>query len=157
MVFLVTMVSHSTSTASSPIKETKTSNLQVTPSRYLNSYPFQGDDDVFVFINDKLAIDLGGVHPAQTASIDLTYPSSGCPANVPAGPCSLSGWKSSTPCACILGLKPGNTYSFDLFYNERHTTESDLAFSTTIIIQCPAYDWCGVCQGDGQSCWYDNR
>jgi fibro-slime domain-containing protein len=40
-------------------------------------FSFTGDDDVFVFINDQLAIDLGGVHSAESASIDLTYPSGG--------------------------------------------------------------------------------
>ena len=34
-------------------------------------FKFTGDDDVFVFINRHLAIDLGGVHDAETASVDL--------------------------------------------------------------------------------------
>jgi fibro-slime domain-containing protein len=36
-----------------------------------------GADDLFVYINNVLAIDLGGVHSTETASIDLTYPA-GC-------------------------------------------------------------------------------
>src|SRR5262249_24438484 len=35
------------------------------------TFSFAGDDDVFVFINRKLAIDLGGLHTTQTASVDL--------------------------------------------------------------------------------------
>ena len=35
---------------------------------------FAGDDDVFVFINDNLAIDLGGVHNTESAFINLTWP-----------------------------------------------------------------------------------
>jgi hypothetical protein len=49
-------------------------------------------------------------------------------------------------------LTKGNSYSFDLFYAERHTTSSDLTFTTSLLIQCPWYDWCGVCQGNGQTC-----
>ena len=34
-------------------------------------FTFTGDDDLFTFINDKLAIDLGGVHGPQSDTIDL--------------------------------------------------------------------------------------
>jgi fibro-slime domain-containing protein len=64
----------------------------------------RGDDDVWVFINNNLAIDLGGVHPAETASIDLD----------------------------TLGLTAGQTYDFDLFFAERHTTESSFRVVTNI-------------------------
>ena len=69
-----------------------------------------GDDDVFVFINDKLVIDLGGVHPAASDSVSLD----------------------------TLGLTPGNNYSFDLFFAERHTTESSLTFTTSILFEEPS-------------------
>lgn len=63
-----------------------------------------GDDDILLFINDKLVVDLGGTHTAQTATVN----------------------------ADTLGLVPGKTYTFDLFFAERHTVESTLAFTTNL-------------------------
>ncbi|RMG98765.1 MAG: fibro-slime domain-containing protein, partial [Deltaproteobacteria bacterium] len=71
-------------------------------------FTFRGDDDVFVFMNGKLAIDLGGVHPPQQATIDLDAE------------------------AANLGLVVGNTYDLDLFFAERHTTQSSFRIETTI-------------------------
>ena len=67
-------------------------------------FSFTGDDDVFVFIDKKLAIDLGGVHGPQSASIVLS----------------------------TLGLTVGNTYDFDFFFAERHTSGSNLKIETSI-------------------------
>jgi len=120
-------------------------------------FNFAGDDDVWVFINDKLALDLGGVHGTEGGSLDLTWPTAGCGGyTLPSNPryCATKyGSAISIPCACLLGLQgPGNTYTFDLFYNERHTVGSDLAFTSSLQLVCPFYDHCGVCLGDGQSC-----
>lgn len=70
------------------------------------TFSFSGDDDVWVFINRSLAIDLGGVHPTESASVNLD----------------------------TLGLTAGNTYDFDLFFAERHTTGSDIAIDTSIVL-----------------------
>jgi fibro-slime domain-containing protein len=74
------------------------------------TFTFTGDDDLWVFLNDRLAIDLGGVHGALSATVDL---------DASAG---------------TLGLVTGNTYDFDLFFAERHTSQSNFRIETTIAL-----------------------
>ncbi len=71
-------------------------------------FTFRGDDDVWVFINKRLAINLGGLHQALTGTIDFNAR------------------------ATELGIVPGSTYSFDVFHAERHTTESNFRIETSI-------------------------
>ena len=74
-------------------------------------FTFSGDDDLWVFLNGKLAIDLGGVHPQETETISLD---------------ALAG---------TLGITTGNTYSFDLFFAERHTSASNFCIETSIQLE----------------------
>jgi fibro-slime domain-containing protein len=67
-----------------------------------------GDDDVFVFINRRLAINLGGIHQTLSASVDLDAQ------------------------AQALGLTPGGSYDLDIFFAERHTFGSTLMVRTSI-------------------------
>ena len=69
---------------------------------------FRGDDDLFVFINGKLALDLGGVHGPLEGTIDLDAQ------------------------AQDLGIQPGQTYALDFFFAERHTVQSNFRIETTI-------------------------
>ena len=72
------------------------------------TFKFSGDDDVWVFVNDKLAVDLGGIHQAQDGQVDLDA------------------------AATTLGIKKGVVYDLDLFQAERHTNSSDFRIDTDL-------------------------
>ncbi|MEL6497652.1 MAG: fibro-slime domain-containing protein [Planctomycetota bacterium] len=74
-------------------------------------YTFTGDDDVWVFINGKLAIDIGGVHGQMSRSVNLDEK------------------------AEELGLEAGGTYQLKLFFAERHTSESNFRIETNITLR----------------------
>ncbi len=71
-------------------------------------FTFSGDDDVWVFINERIAIDLGGLHPRREGSVNLDQRAS------------------------ELGISVGGTYKLEIFHAERHTGASNFRIETTI-------------------------
>ncbi len=67
-------------------------------------FSFRGDDDVFVFVNDQLVINVGGIHEPELADVKIDS----------------------------LGLTKGQEYRLDFFSAERHKILSNILFTTTL-------------------------
>jgi len=97
---------------------------------------FTGDDDVFVYIGGKKVVDLGGIHPAQSASV------------------TLGAGTNTVPASALINLVPGSTYEIAVFQAERQTTGSNYkltlqGFNRTVsVCTVPAVPLTYVREGD---------
>ena len=77
-------------------------------------FTFRGDDDLWIFVNNKLALDLGSMHGPEEGTIDFDA------------------------LADFLNIVPGRVYPMDIFHAERHTTGSNFRFETNITCFVPS-------------------
>ena len=77
-------------------------------------FTFRGDDDIWVFINKKLALDNGGAHLAAPGHVVLKNLNSTYGPNF---------------------LEPGKDYALDIFFCDRRTTMSNVIIKTNMFIK----------------------
>jgi fibro-slime domain-containing protein len=87
------------------------------------SLVFSGDDDLWIFVNRRLALDVGGLHSPQERTLDVDQS------------------------AAALGLTVGGLYEIALFHAERHSGGSN--FKLTLTGFAPTTSTCGPQCGDG--------
>lgn len=97
-------------------------------------FHFDGDDDVYLFINGELVMDLGATHNNTASTIYLNN-------YVTWAETVLKNRKNYTleevARAEKLALKDDETYSFDFYYMERHGTGANLRIETNINVVVP--------------------
>ena len=78
------------------------------------NFTFRGDDDVWVFVKNKLVMDIGGIHEAKEESFNLDQ------------------------LRTRLNLVDGERTTMNFFYVERHANDANILITTNIITTKPS-------------------
>ncbi len=93
-----------------------------------DTFYFIGDDDIWLFLNNRLVMDLGGPHEntatngQATVLIDTCFKHTGA-------------LGALVPADTMVNYQ---TYNFDFFYAERHSSNSDIKITTNMLFYVPA-------------------
>ena len=100
-------------------------------------FEFEGDDDVYLFINGELVLDIGGAHSITKVGLNVNDYVDWA-RKVTANPTAYSADEVAR--AKKLNLKDGEKYTFDFYYMERHGWGSNCRIATNIVVTDPALD-----------------
>ncbi|MCD8148073.1 MAG: fibro-slime domain-containing protein [Clostridiales bacterium] len=90
-------------------------------------FEFSGDDDIWIFVDDELVLDMGGVHSALSGTINFSK------GTVTINKSNGTEW-SSTTISTLLGddLKAGS-HTMTIYYMERGASDSNLKVSFNVV------------------------
>jgi fibro-slime domain-containing protein len=101
----------------------------------------EADDDMWIYIDGKLILDMGGLHPSRYRKLEIADTDSDelFEVRIYTPEDDTKSYPTTEPSSFTtvtydLNLTSGN-HTFDLFYAERHSDASHLHFSTTVPLQ----------------------
>ena len=102
-------------------------------------FEFEGDDDVYLFINGELVMDIGSAHSIDSVRFELNdYVNA-----------AKAGTLGSNARNEALALEEGNTCSFKFYYMERHSYGSNIRICTNIKVTDPSMNTAKTAWQDG--------
>ena len=111
-------------------------------------FDFAGDDDTWIFVNRRLAVDLGGLHTPKTGFFVLDADTDGAGADTADGTAMFSSDMPGSPSGTVnLGLVKGGIYEVVMFQAERNQCGSN--FRVTLKDFNKPKSTCASTCGDG--------
>lgn len=109
-------------------------------------FDFEGDDDVYLFINGELVMDIGSAHSIDSVRFELNdYVRA-----AKAGTLDTTNKERND----ALKLEDGETYTFKFYYMERHSYGSNMRIMTNIRVTDPKMDTEKTAWQDGSEIAY---